>query len=82
MILLVTGLVVPAVVLGWAAGPVLDLLRRSAVGPGTAVACWAAALAGTIIAAAGIAAGLFVVAAVAAPLLGGAVAIAELAATC
>ncbi|GAA4389278.1 hypothetical protein GCM10023088_63650 [Actinomadura verrucosospora] len=56
MIPLVVGLVVSVVLLGCAAGPVLDLLRRSAVGPGTAIACWTAALAGTFIAAAGIAA--------------------------
>ena len=51
MIPLVVGLVVSVVLLGCAAGPVLDLLRRSAVGPGTAIACWTAALAGTFIAA-------------------------------
>lgn len=56
MILLVAGLAGSVVLLGCAAGPALDLLRRSAVGPGTAIACWAAALAGTTIAAAGSAA--------------------------
>ncbi|WP_141585615.1 M56 family metallopeptidase [Actinomadura sp. WMMA1423] len=50
------GLVVSVVLLGCAAGPALDLLRRSALGPGTAIACWSAALAGTFIAAAGAAA--------------------------
>ncbi|WP_149263905.1 M56 family metallopeptidase [Actinomadura sp. K4S16] len=56
MTYVVAGLVVSVVLLGCAAGPALDLLRRSAVGPGTAVACWTAALAGTSIAAAGAAA--------------------------
>ncbi|MBO2463906.1 M48 family metalloprotease [Actinomadura violacea] len=43
-------LIASAVLLGCLAGPVLDRFRRSAIAPGTAVVCWVAALAGTVIA--------------------------------
>ncbi|MDL4815049.1 M56 family metallopeptidase [Actinomadura opuntiae] len=50
MLFSVLALIASAVLLGFLAGPVLDRLRRPAVGPGTAIACWVAALAGTFIA--------------------------------
>lgn len=54
MIVLVGALVASAVLLGCLAGPVLDRIRAGALGPRTAVACWTAALAGTVIASAGV----------------------------
>ncbi|GAA1886239.1 M56 family metallopeptidase [Actinomadura bangladeshensis] len=54
MIYLVISLVATAVLLGCLAGPALDRLRRPAANPGTAIACWLAALAGTFIAGIGI----------------------------
>ncbi|WP_433137000.1 M56 family metallopeptidase [Actinomadura nitritigenes] len=50
MLFSVLALIASAVLLGCLAGTVLDRLRRPAVGPGAAIACWAAALAGTFIA--------------------------------
>jgi Zn-dependent protease with chaperone function len=50
VLLPVLALVASAVLLGFLAGPALDRLRRPAVGPAAAIACWAAALAGTFIA--------------------------------
>src|SRR4051794_13173454 len=54
VIFLVVALVTSAVLLGFLAGPVLDRLQRSVVGPGTVIACWVAALVGTFIANAGV----------------------------
>ncbi|WP_433476294.1 M56 family metallopeptidase [Spirillospora sp. CA-142024] len=53
MIFLVAGLIASAVLLGCLAGPVLDRAQRSAAAPGIAIACWVAALAGTLIAGTG-----------------------------
>lgn len=54
MIYLVACLIVSAVLLGCLAGPALDRLRRPTTSPGTAIVCWVAALAGTLIADVGI----------------------------
>ena len=48
VIYLVIGLVSSAVLLGCLAGPALDRLRRPALHPGITIACWVAALAGTL----------------------------------
>ncbi|MEU9020157.1 M56 family metallopeptidase [Actinomadura sp. NPDC048394] len=50
MLFPVLALAVSAVLLGLLAGPVLDRSRRRPAGPGVAIACWTAALAGTFIA--------------------------------
>ncbi|QKG18702.1 M56 family metallopeptidase [Actinomadura verrucosospora] len=54
MPLSVLALIASTVLLGFLAGPVLDGLRRPAIGPGTAIACWVAALTGTFIASAAV----------------------------
>lgn len=54
MIFLVAALVASALLLGCLSGPVLDRMRGGAVGPGTAIACWTAALTGTVIAGSGV----------------------------
>jgi Zn-dependent protease with chaperone function len=50
VIVSVVALIASAILLGFLAGPLLDRPRRPAVGPGTAIACWVAALAGTFLA--------------------------------
>ncbi|QKW33147.1 M56 family metallopeptidase [Actinomadura sp. NAK00032] len=54
VIFLVGALIASAALLGCLAGPVLDRIRGGALGPRTAVACWTAALAGTVIASSGV----------------------------
>ncbi|WP_067793387.1 M56 family metallopeptidase [Actinomadura formosensis] len=54
MIVSMAGLLMSAVVLGCLAGPVLDRLRRPALSPATAAACWVAALVGAVVAGAGL----------------------------
>nr|WP_241755357.1 M56 family metallopeptidase [Actinomadura sp. RB99] len=51
---MVACLIASAVLLGCLAGPALDRLRHPTTNPGTAIVCWVAALAGTLIAEVGI----------------------------
>jgi beta-lactamase regulating signal transducer with metallopeptidase domain len=54
VVILVGGLIATAILVGCVAGPFLDRLRPSAISPGTAIVCWASALAGTLIASTGV----------------------------